>query len=345
MRVAELVQPRQFRLSEWAPPEPGPGQILARVHAVGICGSDLHNFSEGSVGDMPSSFPMVLGHEPAGTIVATGEGVSGWQPGDRVVLEPAIYCYHCEFCRTGHFNVCSNIRFLSQPQDPGFFRDFVVVPEKSVLPLPANLSLAEGTLFEPLAVALHSLEFVALGPGETVAVFGAGPIGLLTIAALRLAGAARIWAIDPIPARRELALKVGAAAALESEGAVAQILRETGGRGVDAAIDCAAKGDSMNHCLQVVRNAGRVVITGIPAEVRVALEFHVMRRKELRFYNVRRSNHESELALEMLRERPAAFRPVLTHTFPLEKVQAAFELLESYADGCGKLLISLSAGN
>ncbi len=341
MRLAELVQPRQFRLSEWAPPEPGPGQILARVHAVGICGSDLHNFSEGSVGDMPSTFPMVLGHEPAGTVVATGSGVSGWQAGDRVALEPAIYCYHCEFCRRGRYNVCSNIRFLSQPQDPGYFRDLVVVPEINALPLPAELSLAEGTLFEPLAVALHSLKFVALGPGETVAVFGAGPIGLLTIASLHLAGASRIWAIDPIPARRELALSVGAAAALDPAEAVSAITRETGGRGVDAAVDCAAKGDSMNNCLRVARNAGRVVITGIPVEVRVPLEFHIMRRKELAFYNVRRSNHESELALELLREQSALFRPILTHTFPLERVQAAFELLESYGDGCGKLLISL----
>ncbi|MCC7499396.1 MAG: alcohol dehydrogenase catalytic domain-containing protein [Bryobacterales bacterium] len=341
MRVAELIQPRQFRLSDWAPPEPGPGQILARVHAVGICGSDLHNFSEGSVGDMASSFPMVLGHEPAGTIVSTGAGVGGWQPGDRVVLEPAVYCYHCEFCRRGLYNVCANIRFLSQPQDPGFFRDLVVVPAGNILPLPTGLSFAEGTLFEPLAVALHSMKFVALGPGETAAVYGAGPIGLLTIASLRLAGASRIWVVDPVAARRQLALRVGAAEVFDPAGAVQAITRESGGRGVDVAVDCAAAGESMNDCLRVTRNAGRVVITGIPAEVRVPLEFHIMRRKELAVYNVRRSNHESELALDLLRQRPELFRPMLTHTFPIERVQAAFELLEAYADGCGKLIISL----
>jgi L-iditol 2-dehydrogenase len=341
LRVAELIAPHQFQIQEWPDPTVGPGQVLARVGAVGICGSDLHNFSEGSVGDAAAQFPMVLGHEPAGTVVATGEGVSGWQPGDRVALEPAIYCYHCENCRTGYYNVCSHIRFLSQPGDPGYFRDLVTIPAANLLPLPENLSLSEGTLFEPLAVALHSLEFVRLGPGETVAVFGAGPIGLLTIAALKTAGAARIWAVDPVAARRDLALQMGADAALPSDDAVQRILADTGGRGVDVAVDCAAKGGSINATLHVVRNAGRVVITGIPAEVKVELEFHVMRRKEIRFYNVRRSNGESELALELLKERPERFRPLLTHTFPLERIQQAFELLEGYRDGCGKVVVGM----
>lgn len=340
MRVAELIQPRRFRLAGWAAPEPGPGQVLARVHAVGICGSDLHNFSEGAVGDMPGVFPMVLGHEPAGTIIATGAGVTGWQPGDRVALEPAVYCYHCEFCRRGLYNVCANIRFFSQPQEPGFFRERIVLPAANVLPLPPGLSLEEATLFEPLAVALHSLKFVSLAPGETVAVFGAGPIGLLTIAALKLSGAARVWAVDPVPARRALALGVGAASALAPADALEAISRDTGRRGVDAAIDCAAKGDSINQCLRVARNAGRVVATGIPAEAQVPIDFHVMRRKELAFYNVRRSNHESMLALDLLRQHPELFRPVLTHTFPLEQIQQAFELLEVYGDGCGKVLVT-----
>ncbi len=343
MRVAELCQPRRFRIIDVEPVEPGPGEIQVRVAAVGICGSDLHYFSEGAIGDLSCVYPMVIGHEPAGTVVKTGPGVSGWSAGDRAALEPAIYCYHCEFCLTGRHNVCANIRFLSMPKDPGFFREFVNLPVPNVLPIPAELSLEEATLFEPLAVALHSLKIGAIGFGENVVVFGAGPIGLLTIAVLRLSGAGRIWAVEPVAARRELALKVGADAVIDPSSAdpVQEVLGETGRRGVDAAIDCAARGDALNQAIRVARNAGRVVMTGIPSTAQVALDFHAMRRKELAMLNVRRSNHDSETALDLLRDHRSLFAPILTHTMPLDRIEPAFQMLERYEDGAGKVVIQL----
>src|SRR3954452_21654590 len=202
MLVAELIAQRQFRFAETAVEDPGPGEVQVRVRAVGICGSDLHSYAEGAVGDTPCEYPMVLGHEPAGTVEKTGAGVTGWQPGDRVALEPALYCYHCEFCRSGHHNVCASIRFLSNPGHPGFFREFVNLPVANLLAIPPDLPLELATIVEPLAVAVHSMRFAAVQPGETVAVFGAGPIGLLTIACLKVAGAGRIWAIDPLAHRR-----------------------------------------------------------------------------------------------------------------------------------------------
>jgi L-iditol 2-dehydrogenase len=341
MRVAELIEQRVFRLREAALPAPGPGEAQVRVTAVGICGSDLHAYSEGGVGDTPCQYPMVLGHEPAGTVVKTGEGVNGWAAGDRVFCEPAIYCYHCEFCRRGLYNVCANIRFMSMPQDPGFFRDCVNLPAKNLLGIPADVSFPQATLVEPLAVALHSMKFVKIEPGETAAVFGAGPIGYLTIACLKLAGAGRVWAIDPVGPRRELARIAGADAAIDPAGAdpAREIMRDTGNRGVDAAIDCAAKGGSMNWCIGAARNAGRVVVTGIPAEAMVSLEFSPMRRKELAFFNVRRSNHESEKALELIEAHAQRFAPLVTHARRLEEIGGAFDQLEHYRDGVGKMVI------
>ncbi len=343
MRVAELLGVRNFRLTERPEPEPGPGEIRVRVGAVGLCGSDLHNFAEGSVGDTLCVYPMVLGHEPAGIVDQVGPGVTGWSRGDRAIFEPALYCYHCEFCMTGHHNVCAKLRFLSSTEDPGFLRDFAVLPAHNVLPLPDHLSLDEGTVAEPLAVVLHSMKFARVDPGETVVVFGAGPIGLLTIAALKLCGAARIWVFEPVAARRELALQMGATAVFDPRQVdpAAQIARETGRRGVDVSIDCAAKGGCINHALHVTRNAGRVVFTAIPSEAKVELEFHVARRKELTLYNVRRSNHETETALQLLSERPEIFRPMLTHALPLEQVDRAFQILEKYQDGVGKIIIRL----
>jgi L-iditol 2-dehydrogenase len=344
MRAAELFQHRQFRMIDLPVSEPGPGEVLVRVEVCGICGSDLHYFTEGAVGDTPCVYPMVMGHEPSGVIVKTGAGVTGWSPGDRVALEPAIYCYHCEYCVTGHHNVCANLRFLSMPGDPGYFREFVTLPAENILPLPQGLSFQEGTLFEPLAVVLHSMKFVQLQPGEKVVVFGAGPIGLLTVFALKLSGASRIWSVDPVAERRNLACAMGADAAVDpgQVDAAGEILKETGGRGADVAIDCATRGASMNQAIQVARNAGRLVITGIPYDARPALDFSTMRRKELVLYNVRRSNHESETAIELLKEHRRRVSAILTHEVPLEQVEQAFCKLEHYSDGVGKVTLKIA---
>lgn len=339
MRVAELISPRKFRITESNIADPAPGEVQVRVEAVGICGSDLHAYLEGAVGSTPNLYPMVIGHEPAGTIIKTGAGVTGLTSGDRGALEPAIYCYHCEFCSTGHHNVCAKLRFMSSPGDPGFFREVVNLPAKNFLPIPAEMSAEEATLAEPLAIALHSLRLASIEPGETVGVIGAGPIGLLTIASLRVAGAGRVWAIEPLAHRRELALALGAAAAIPPEDAVHEIMTATSHRGVDCAIDCAAAEDTTNQAVQLTRNAGRVALTGIHTIPRVALDGSAMRRKELTLFNVRRSNHETREAIELLRARTQWFRPLLTHTRPIDRIDDAFAIASQYHDGVGKMIV------
>lgn len=341
--VAKLTAPREFRLAQEEIAGPGPGEIQVRPDAVGICGSDLHSYAEGAIGDTPCEYPMVLGHEPSGTVLAVGPGVTGWSPGDRAALEPALYCYHCEFCRAGRYNVCANIRFLSNPGHPGFFRERVNLPVSNAHPIPASLPLEVATLHEPLAVALHSLKFAALQEGETVVVIGAGPIGLLTIASLKLLRLGRIWAVEPLAHRREMALRLGADAALDPNEADAadEIMRETGGRGADCAIDCAAKEHTTNQAIRGCRNAGRVVLTGIHSAAFVPFEVSPMRRKELAVFNVRRSNDEGHAALDLLIEQTGRFAPLVTHTRPLSGIAEAFRLTENYEDGVGKMVIRI----
>jgi L-iditol 2-dehydrogenase len=341
MLVAELVGQREFRLSEQPIDPPGPGEVQVRVGGVGICGSDVHSYAEGAIGDTPCVYPMVLGHEPAGTIVKLGDGVTGFSVGDRAALEPAIFCYHCEFCRAGQHNICANIKFLSNPGYPGFFREFVNLPVVNIFPLPPHVSLELGTIVEPLAVAMHSMQFAAIQPGDTVAVFGTGPIGLLTIASLKVAGAGRIWAIEPVKHRRDMAKQMGADEALDPEqgDVCGQILAETGGRGVDCAIDCAAKEHTHNQAFRVARNGGRMVLTGIHSAAVVPFEVSHMRRKELAIYNVRRSNHEPGDALKLISEKAEWFAPLVTHRRPLAEIAKAFTLAEAYEDGVGKLVI------
>lgn len=343
MRIAELAGVRQFRFIDNSPPDPLPGEVQVRVRSVGICGSDMHYYAEGGIGDTPCIYPAVIGHEPTGEVLRTGAGVTGWQPGDRAVLEPAIYCYHCEFCMTGRHNVCAHLRFLSTPGEPGFFREIVNLPAGNLLPMPAGLSFEEGTLFEPLAVVLHSMKFADPRNNETAVVFGAGPIGLLTLAVLKLAGIGRTWVVEPVAERRELARQMGASVVLDpkQDDVIAEVKRDTAKRGVDLVIDCAAKGGSINQSLFVARNAGRVVYTGIPSEAEVTLAFHEARRKELSLFNVRRSNHETDLALSLMREGIHRFAPLLTHARPLEEVGPAFDMLEHYRDGACKVTITV----
>ncbi|HEY1213894.1 MAG TPA: alcohol dehydrogenase catalytic domain-containing protein [Bryobacteraceae bacterium] len=339
MQAAELIALRTFRLTDMPIADPGPGEVQVRIEAVGVCGSDLHAYSEGAVGSTPNVYPMVLGHEPAGKIVKTGAGVSGLVAGDRGALEPALYCYHCEFCLSGHHNVCANIRFLSNPHHPGFFRELVNLPAVNFRPIPIRMSCDEATLAEPLAIALHSLRLASIYSGETVAVIGAGPIGLLTIAALRAAKAARIWAVEPLAHRRELARGVGADVAIGPGEAAEEILTDTGHRGVDCAIDCAAGEQTTGQAIRITRNAGRVVLTGIHSTPSVQMDGSAMRRKELTIFNVRRSNHETQEALQLLVAQAKWFAPLLTHTRKIEQFDEACAIASEYRDGVGKMIV------
>ncbi len=344
LRVAELSGLRSFTLRELdPPPPPAAHEVQVDVSHVGVCGSDLHYFVEGGVGPARCRYPMVIGHEPAGRIIATGAQVAGWTVGDPVLLEPALYCYHCEFCLSGRHNVCSRIRFMSTPVEPGFFRDRLNLPATNLLRPPAGVGLAECTLFEPLAIVLHSMTFAQPAVGDTAFVTGAGPIGLLTVAVLKIAGVRQIWVSDPVPHRRDMARTLGATAVLDPHEGLpeARVLAETGNRGVDLSIDCAAHGETLNQCIRATRSAGRVVLTGIPGTLDYPIDIHTLRVREHYFYTTRRSNHTSEAAVRLLAEYPQLLGPIVTHQHPLEQITAAFESLTRYEGGVGKAVIAL----
>lgn len=340
MKTAQLTGVRQFRVVDQPIEDPGAGQVQVRVAATGICGSDLHNFTEGGIGDSPCRYPMVLGHEPAGVVEKTGAGVTGVAAGDAFALEPAIPCGHCEWCRAGRANLCDNMVFMSSGAIPGFFRELVNLPAQNLIPLPANLGLREATLIEPLAVTLHSLAFASVRAGETAVVFGTGPIGLLTLAALKLAGAGRVWAVEPVAHRRDMARAMGADAVLDTADPVAAVLRDTGNRGVDLAFDCAAGEDTLSQCVKSLAKCGRLIYTAIPAKIDVPVYAPGIRKKEITFYNVYRSNHQSERARDILSENVGRFAPLVTHSRPLEEIQGAFDLVTQYADGVGKMIVT-----
>ncbi len=342
VRIAELTGMREFRVREGEVPPPGPGEVQVQVKYVGICGSDIHYFAEGGVGPARCVYPMVLGHEPTGVVVEMGPGAMGWSPGDAALLEPAIYCYHCEFCMSGRHNVCSHIKFLSTPAEPGFFRDRVNLPVGNLIAPPRGVGLAESALFEPLAIVLHSMKFAQPTIGDTALVIGAGPIGLLTIAVLKQSGVSRIWCAEPVAHRRDIAQSLGADVVFDPREANPEtvIMADTAKRGVDIAIDCATNGETINQCCRAARSAGRVVITGIPGTLDYRLDIHALRVKELYFYTVRRSNHETHAAVSLLQENPKLLGGIVTHARPIEEIGATFGLVERYADGVGKAVVA-----
>jgi L-iditol 2-dehydrogenase len=322
------------------PPDPAAGEVLVRLRAVGICGSDMHWYKEGGIGSSLASYPQVLGHEPAGEIVAVGKGVDGVRVGQRVAVEPAITCGHCEFCRSGHHNNCVSSIFMGSPQMFGLFRDYAMMPQRNVVPIPDSMTFAAATILEPLSVILHILELVDIRLGDTVAVMGAGPVGLLTASVARVAGASRIFIADRIPHRLRLAREIGFDCAIEIGKFQQAVMDETRGRGVDIVLDAAAALETINMSIAIARLGGRVVLIGIPSEADLNIDIHGAMAKELNIQTVKRSNHNAHGALDLM-ESGRIGDQFVTHRMPLGKTPEAFEMLAEYADGVGKVVIEI----
>jgi len=346
MQSIQLVAPRTLEPRAMPmPADPGPGEILVRVREVGICGSDMHWYLEGSIGWSEGAYPQVLGHEPAGEVAAVGEGVTGFAAGDRVSLEPSIACGHCEFCLSGRHNNCDSSVFMGSPQMPGFFREYALAPARNAVHVPPGMSFTQAALIEPLAVLMHVLELAPIRLGETVAVMGAGPIGLISTAVARSAGASKVFTADRIPHRLALAREMGATCVVntQSESIVDAILDSTRGRGVDLVIDAAGALETVNAGIRATRSGGRLVLIGIPSVKDFSIDIHSAMAKELSLQTIKRSNHTSHQALALMNSGAGYehWERIVTHRFPLEQTPAAFETLAAYADGIGKAIIRI----
>ncbi|MFN7993417.1 MAG: alcohol dehydrogenase catalytic domain-containing protein [Bryobacteraceae bacterium] len=343
MKSVQLVAPRTLEPREMPmPPDPGPGEVLVKLRAVGICGSDMHWYLEGGIGPYQAAYPQILGHEPAGEIAAVGKGVDGLVPGQKVAVEPAIHCGHCEHCLAGRINNCLYSQFMGSPQLHGLFREYAVMPAANALPIPDGMGFTEATLAEPLAVMLHVLELTPIRLGETVAVMGAGPVGLLMASVAKLSGASTVFVVDRLPHRLQIACEMGAAdAALDiNSGAVEAIMDLTRGRGVDIVFDCAAARETLQTALTAARIGGRLVLIGIPSEHRMPIDLNLAMLKELNIQTIKRSNHNAEAAIAMMQSGRISTR-LVTHHFPLEQTARGFETLAAYSDGVGKVIIDI----
>jgi L-iditol 2-dehydrogenase len=319
MRVARLHGLRDVRLHEEERPRPGPGEVLVKVEAVGLCGSDLHWFEEGGIGTNRISRPIVPGHEMAGRT----------EDGRLVAIEPAIPCERCSLCLEGHPNLCPSIRFSGQGGDDGSLREWMAWPERCLVPLPDGLTATDGAMLEPFGVAIHTIDLAHVRPGASVGVFGSGPIGLFCLQVAKAAGAARLVATDL--GRREhrlaAARAVGAEAFAAEDGREARAVRKAvGGYGLDVAIEAAGTQAAVDAAFEAVRPGGRVVLAGIASDERTSFNASVARRKGVTIALVRRMKHTYPRALALAVAGRVDLRSVVTHRFPLAEAAKAFDV-------------------
>jgi L-iditol 2-dehydrogenase len=349
MRAAKLYGARDFRIENVPDPDaPGPGEALVKIGTVGVCGSDLHTYADGRIGDTVVADPLVLGHEFAGTIAAVGpDALDGLhqplQVGQRVAVDPALPCWHCDLCEAGHPNLCRNLGFMGLAPDDGALQDFRLCPSRNCFPLPDVLSLHEGALLEPLGVALHAVDLSKVKLEQRVAVLGCGPIGLLIMKLAKRAGAGPLVALDQFDWRLEVAKRFGADAVINiKDGDAITALRDlTQGRGAEIVFEAAWAGDAVAQAVEMADLGARVVLAGIPGDDRAHFRHSPARRKGLTLKMVRRMKHTYPRTIALASARAVVLDDLITHCFPLEEVDAAYALNTAYRDGVIKVMIDL----
>ncbi len=339
MRQAVMAGPKAFELKEAATPQPGAGQALVRVRSTGVCGSDLHFYR----GEFPVPPGFVLGHECAGEVAALGEGVSGFEKGDRVALELFTVCLTCDQCRSGNYHLCPS-RKANGLNVPGGLSEYLVVPSYALYKLPPEVDFELGALCEPLAVNVHGLRLVDLRFGDRVAVLGAGTIGLLGIAAAKAMGATTVVATARHPHQKEMAAAVGADAVYDatSEG-VAKMAKDTGG--ADVVVETVGShGDTLAQAMQVAGIGGRICVLGAftqPVKIH-PITFFI---KEVRIFGSncygrpgRRSDYD--LAIEIMRRNADSLRRMITHRFSLDEIAKAYATADDKSSGAIKVQVA-----
>lgn len=327
MKVAVMNGIGKMGFVEREVPQPADNEVLVKLEYVGICGSDMHYYETGRIGDYVVEPPFVLGHEPGGVVVEVGKDVKHLKVGDRVALEPGKTCGHCEFCKEGKYNLCPDVVFFATPPVDGVFQEYVAHEAALCFKLPDNVDTMEGALIEPLAVGFHAANQGGAHAGQTAVVFGAGCIGLVSMMALKAEGVSKVYVVDIMQKRLDKAMELGATEVINSmdTDVMAEIVRLTEGKGADLIIETAGMEITTRQAIHIAKKGATIVLVGYSKTGEMTLPLSLALDKELTFKTVFRYRHIYPMAIEAVASGKVNLKGIVSNVFDFDDIQNAMD--------------------
>ncbi len=327
MKVAVMLGIGKMGFEERDIPKAKDDEVLVKLEYVGICGSDLHYYETGAIGDYVVEPPFVLGHEPGGTVVEVGKNVKHLKVGDRVALEPGKTCGHCEFCKTGRYNLCPDVVFFATPPVDGVFQEYVAHEADLCFKLPDNVSTLEGALIEPLAVGFHAAIQGDAHLGQKAVVMGSGCIGLVSMMALKARGVSEVYVVDIMEKRLEKALELGASGVINGakENVLERVKELTGGAGTDLVIETAGTEITTRQAIHMAKKGSTIVLVGYSKSGEMTLPMSLVLDKELTLKSIFRYRHIYPMAIDAVAAGKVNLKGIVTNVFALDEAQKAMD--------------------
>lgn len=342
MKTAVLTGTRKIEIHSIPEPQiKHSTDVILKIGYVGVCGSDIHYYMGGRIGDQVVGYPFIVGHECSAVVHKVGANVTRTKSGDRVAIEPAVSCGKCPQCLIGRPNTCLNLKFLGCPgQLEGCLSEYIVMPQESCYPIPSKMTLIQSALVEPLSIGLYAVQLLNGFPAEKIGIFGVGPIGLSVLLAAKHTGISSIYVTDEIDHRIQLAKSIGAkwSGSPDNTNIVAEIKAQEPFL-LDAIFECCGDQTALDQAIELLRPGGKLFVVGIPESDRISFDIHQLRRNEITIQNVRRQNNYTQIAIDLIQNMQIDVDFMATHFFTLEQTSEAFELVNDYRDGVIKAMI------
>lgn len=342
MKAMMLTGIRQIELRNI--PEPhlvNPNDVKIKMMVVGVCGSDIHYYTQGQIGSQKVEYPFTVGHEGAGMVTEVGDAVTRVKPGDIIAIDPAMPCRECDQCVTGRAHTCRRLKFLGCPgQAEGCLMEYIVMPEESCFPLSGGLTADHGSISEPLSIGVYAVKKSDGLKGLNIGIFGFGPIGMSVMLAARRQAADRIYVTDKLDTRLEIAIKEAANGTLNPLNVnITERIRKDMPLGLDVVFECCGQQEAFDQAVEVLKPGGKLIVVGIPEFDRWSMNVDDTRRKEISIKFIRRQVDCVEPSLEMLKDGTVSISNMITHRFRFAETKAAFDLVAAYRDGVMKAMI------